>query len=153
MIFTLEQLQQLEKVPVEEVLLPVLIQLIIIIAAARLGGRLSRRLGQSAVVGEITAGVILGPSVLGQFAFFHQLFHPSLHSIADPLAGPVFHWLFTGLSQIGLILLLLLIGLEFDFGHLRLERHGRLRHFIRWHRLSLCTRGRDQPAGARRYWP
>ncbi len=57
--------------------------------------------------------------MLGQFAFFHQLFHPSLHSIADPLAGPVFHWLFTGLSQIGLILLLLLIGLEFDFGHLR----------------------------------
>jgi Kef-type K+ transport system membrane component KefB len=119
MNITPEQLRLLDKIQVEDVLLPMMIQLIVIIAAARVFSILFRRLGQSGVVGEIVAGLILGPSLLGQFEFFHQLFHPSINGVPDALTEPVFHWIFTIFSQLGLILLLFLIGLEFDFQHLK----------------------------------
>jgi Kef-type K+ transport system membrane component KefB len=38
-----------------------------VIAAARVMGAVFRRIGQPAVLGEITAGVLLGPTVLGAF--------------------------------------------------------------------------------------
>ncbi|MDT7587606.1 MAG: hypothetical protein QOE32_5156, partial [Pseudonocardiales bacterium] len=43
----------------------VLFDIAIVVAAARLAGRLCRRIGQPAVIGEIAAGVALGPSLLG----------------------------------------------------------------------------------------
>jgi len=94
----------------ETVLFSVLVQLILIIAAARLVGFVFRRyLGQPQVCGEIAAGLLLGPSFLGGFspALFQQVFPASVSPI------------FSVLSQLGLILLMFLIGLEFDFGHLR----------------------------------
>ena len=42
-----------------------LLQFIVIILATRLVGALFTRLGQPAVIGEITAGILLGPSLLG----------------------------------------------------------------------------------------
>src|ERR1039458_8483174 len=93
---------------VEAILLRVIIQLVVIIAAARVSGNLFRRLGQPAVCGEIAAGLILGPSLFGRF--FPSLFH----TVFDPGVGPVF----SILSQLGLILTMFLIGLEFDFDHL-----------------------------------
>src|SRR5262245_63878159 len=45
-----------------------LLQVFIIIAAAGLAGRLARRLGQPAVVGEMVAGILLGPSLFGLVA-------------------------------------------------------------------------------------
>lgn len=92
----------------ENVLLIVLTQLIVIVAAARLFGSLFRRMGQPLVCGEIAAGLILGPSVFG--GVFPHLFH----KVFDPSVGQIF----AIMSQIGLILLMFLIGLEFDFGHL-----------------------------------
>ncbi len=106
-------------ISVEEILQPILIQLIVIIAVARIFGGLFRFFGQTAVVGEVVAGVILGPSVLGQFEIFHQIFHPNIHGVPEEVTGPIFHWTLTVLSQIGLILLLFLIGLDFDFSHLK----------------------------------
>ncbi|HEY3579229.1 MAG TPA: cation:proton antiporter, partial [Pyrinomonadaceae bacterium] len=44
-----------------------LIQIVVILAAAGLVSRLFRRLGQPPVMGEMVAGIILGPSVLGFF--------------------------------------------------------------------------------------
>jgi Kef-type K+ transport system membrane component KefB len=44
-----------------------LIALVTIIAAAKIGGYISLRLGQPSVLGELTVGIILGPSVLGMF--------------------------------------------------------------------------------------
>lgn len=44
----------------ENILLHVMAQLIVIIAAARVAGRLFRRLGQPVVCGEIAAGILLG---------------------------------------------------------------------------------------------
>lgn len=93
---------------VENVLLIVMIQLAVIIASARASGMLFRRLGQPQVCGEIAAGLILGPSLLGGLMpdLFARVFDPSVSQI------------FSILSQIGLVLLMFLIGLEFDFGHL-----------------------------------
>lgn len=93
---------------VENVLLIVIVQLIVIIAAARLSGMLFRRLGQPIVCGEIAAGLILGPSLFG--SMFPGLFG----KVFDPSVGPSF----SVMSQLGLILLMFLIGLEFDFDHL-----------------------------------
>jgi len=96
----------------ENILLIVVLQLIVIIASSRLFGGLFRRIGQPLVCGEIAAGLILGPSVFGGMfpALFHRVFDPSVSQI------------FSILSQIGLILLMFLIGLEFDFDHLRRNR-------------------------------
>jgi len=111
----------------EDVLLPVIIQLAIIIAVARVFSLLFRKLGQSGVVGEIAAGIVLGPSLFGRFfpEVWANVFHPQPHdaAVAAALFDATLHWVFTVLSQIGLILLLFLVGLEFDFGHLR--KNGR----------------------------
>lgn len=96
----------------ENILLTVVIQLIVIIAASRLFGLLFRKLGQPLVCGEIAAGLILGPSVFG--GMFPELFH----RVFDPSVGQIF----AIMSQIGLVLLMFLIGLEFDFGHLTENR-------------------------------
>ena len=52
----------------EELLLKALLQLIVIIVAARLFATIFRKLGQPSVVGEIAAGLILGPSCLAMSA-------------------------------------------------------------------------------------
>jgi Kef-type K+ transport system membrane component KefB len=100
----------------ESLLLRILVQLAVIVAAAQLGARVAKWFRQPAVVGEIAAGLLLGPSLCG------WLFPDAMNWIfAKELreSGPVMQIL----SQLGLILLLLLVGLEFDFSHLRW--HGR----------------------------
>ncbi len=91
-----------------------LLQLLCIIAGARLCGGLARQLGQPRVVGEIVGGLVLGPSLFGRLfpAQFEFVFHST-----SPLPLLI-------LSQIGLTLLMFQIGLEFDFSHLR-ERQNR----------------------------
>ena len=93
----------------ESLFLTVVVQLLIIVAAARAGGWLFIRLGQPRVVGEIAAGLLLGPSVLGALApeLSGQLFPDAARSSIHTL------------GQLGLVLLMFLVGLEFDFGHLR----------------------------------
>ena len=44
------------------------LQMFVILAAARVVGSLARRIGQPQVVGEMIAGVLLGPSLFGHFA-------------------------------------------------------------------------------------
>ena len=92
-----------------------LLQLILILLAAWASGLIAQRLGQPKVMGEMVAGILLGPSLFGHIAprLFHILFESS-----SPLP-------LTLLSQIGLILLMFQIGLEFDFGHLRLGQNRR----------------------------
>jgi Kef-type K+ transport system membrane component KefB len=116
---------QLRHVSVEDVLLPVLVQLAVIIVAARLFAVLFRRLGQPGVVGEIVAGLVLGPSLLGRYfpEISRVIFHPVVGELPPLLFDAVNGWFLTVLSQVGLVFLLFLIGLEFDFSHLRW--HGR----------------------------
>jgi Kef-type K+ transport system membrane component KefB len=122
---TADWLTALRHVSVEEMLLPILIQLTIIIVAARAFAVVFHLLGQPNVVGEIAAGVVLGPSVFGAFfpTLFASIFRPALPNVPAEVSAVVFGWSFTTLSQLGLIFLLFLVGLEFDFSHLRW--HGR----------------------------
>ncbi len=98
----------------EALLFFVLLQLVVIVVAARVAGPAATRIGQTAAVGEIVVGLLLGPSLFGVVA--PNAFHYVFRSVpAMPL---------NMLSQIGLILLMFQIGLEFDFGHLT-ERRNR----------------------------
>ncbi len=118
-------LEAMRKVNAEAFLLPLLIQLTIIVAAARLFAWLFRRIGQPAVVGEITAGLVLGPSVLGALApgVFALLFRPAIGELPSEASDLLLSRVLTSLAEVGLVLLLFLIGMEFEFGHLK--QHGR----------------------------
>lgn len=87
----------------------VLFQWMIIIAAAWVFGRLGRKIGQPLVVGEIVAGIALGPSALG-------LIWPHDWPVLFP---PETQQSLQLLGKLGLILLLFQVGMEFDYGHLR----------------------------------
>ncbi len=87
----------------------VLVQLVLILAGAWLGGRCASWLKQPQVIGEICAGLLFGPSFFGR-----QL--PELHDWVFHSASPDS---LNVLSQVGLILLMFQIGLECDFSHLR----------------------------------
>ena len=118
-------LDEMRKVSVEELLLPLLVQLAIIVAAARVCGWLFRRLGQSAVVGEIVAGLLLGPSGLGMLSpgLFALIFRPAVGDLPAQASDLLLSRIVMAFAQVGLVLLLFLIGMEFDFGHLKW--HGR----------------------------
>jgi len=79
-----------------------LLQLVVVLVAARLCGWIAQRLGQPSVVGEMAAGVLLGPIVLGAIApeVGIALFSPK------SLAG------LSALSTLGLVLFMFVIGLE-----------------------------------------
>jgi len=85
-----------------------LLQIIIIISLSRLFSFLMRLAGQPAVVGEIIAGIFLGPSILG--AIF-----PLIWSSVFPIASlPNLH----AMSTIGLSLFMFIIGLDLDISML-----------------------------------
>ena len=122
---TADWLTALKHLEVEAVLLPLLIQIVVIVVLARVLAVLCRRIGQPAVVGETAAGLVLGPSVLGWLApgVFQALFHPTVSGVDPALFDQLMRWICTSISQLGLIFLLFLVGLEFDFSHLR--GHGK----------------------------
>lgn len=114
-------LDALRHLAVEELLLPLLLILGIMIGTARLFACLFRWLGQPSVVGEIVAGLVLGPSVLGRLApgVWQALFRPEVAGVPPEDLTALLGWILTALSELGLVFLLFLIGLELDFHHLR----------------------------------
>ena len=98
----------------EALLFFTLLQLTVIVLAARIGATVAVRIGQTAAVGEIIVGNLLGPSLFGWLApdVFQYVFHSGS---PEPMQM---------LSQIGLVLLMFQIDLEFDFSHLN-ERRNR----------------------------
>ena len=87
----------------------VFIDIAIIIAAARLFARIARAVGQPPVVGEIVAGIALGPSLLG-------LFPGDLDGLLFP--EKVLPYLEI-LAQLGLVLFMFIVGLELDMALIR----------------------------------
>jgi Kef-type K+ transport system membrane component KefB len=98
---------------VEDILFKVLTELIVMIAAARLMNTVFRRLGQPGAIGEIVAGLMLGPSLLGYF--FPDL-SIAIFGEKPPIA-------ITIMGQIGLVLLMFQIGADFEFAHLKQSRN------------------------------
>lgn len=94
--------------PSEHQVLLFLIQVSLLLLLGRVLGQLSRRFGQPAVVGEIAAGVVLGPSVLGQIA-------PDAFNWLFPVDAVQSGLLFA-IGWVGVILLLLATGFETDLG-------------------------------------
>ncbi len=90
-----------------------LLQIITIILVARLFGWGCQKIGQPAVIGEIAAGIVLGPSLVGMyFPEFSTFLFPeqSLGNLGL-------------LSQIGLVLFMFVIGMELDLKVLQKQAH------------------------------
>ena len=90
-------------------LLHVLLALALVISTARLLGTLFRAAHQPPVIGEILAGILLGPSLLGRFA-------PAVSHYLLPMTVAPF---LNVISQVGVILYMFLVGLELDPGLMR----------------------------------
>jgi Kef-type K+ transport system membrane component KefB len=90
-----------------------LAQIITIILVARFFGWVFKKIGQPSVIGEIIAGIVLGPSLMGMyFPEFSAHLFPK-----DSLGNLQF------LSQIGLILFMFVIGMELDLKALKNKAH------------------------------
>ncbi len=90
--------------------LPVFIlQLMLIIAASQLCGYLFKKIGQPSVMGEIVAGILLGPSLMGSLLPGFSAFVFPASSLGN----------LQMLSQVGLILFMFVIGMELDTQMLR----------------------------------
>ena len=86
-----------------------ILQILVIIITSRLLGWLMSLISQPTVIGEILAGIMLGPSLLG-------MYFPDITAFLFPAAslGNI-----QFLSQIGLILFMFIIGMELDVGLLK----------------------------------
>jgi len=90
--------------------LPVLLlQILVIVIAVRIFGWLFNKIGQPAVIGEIVAGVVLGPSVLGAV----------LPNASEFIFPPSSLNNLQFISQVGLLLFMFVIGLELDLNVIR----------------------------------
>ena len=86
-----------------------LMQIVVILIVAGLFGRLFRRIGQPPVMGEMIAGIVLGPSVLG-------FFFPQAMSFVFPASSLETLRL---LSQIGVVLFMFIVGMELNVRHVK----------------------------------
>jgi Kef-type K+ transport system membrane component KefB len=91
-------------VPEAQILIRLVIALAIVVVATRLVGALARKAGQSAVVGEIAAGILLGPSVFGALA-------PEASAVLLP---PAIIPPLQVLAELGVVFFMFRIGLELD---------------------------------------
>ena len=81
-----------------------LVSIVVILLASRLLGEAAQRLGQPPVLGQLVAGILLGPSLLGAVSphVEHALFPP------DPAAKAALQ----AFGEFGILLLLVLTGME-----------------------------------------
>lgn len=96
------------------VLTHMLLALVVIIISARVLGALFRKINQPQVIGEMIAGILLGPSLLGRVG-------PGLSTFLFP--NEIAPYL-SVISQIGIILYMFLVGVELDTDLLRQRSHS-----------------------------
>lgn len=88
-------------------------QIVVILLLSRSIGTVFERIGQPRVIGEMLAGILLGPSLLGWVA-------PGLSAFLFPQQSlRVLH----ALSQLGLVLFMFMVGLELDLKEVRRQGH------------------------------
>lgn len=103
-------------------ILVLVVQIAVLLFAARALGELAQRLGHPSVVGELLAGIILGPSLLaGSLPFLAEWIIPQT---------PVQGYLLELVSMIGVMFLLVITGLETDLALIR--RHARAALSVSW---------------------
>ena len=103
-------------------------QLVALLACGRLLGELMQRIGQPAVMGQLLGGILLGPSVLGALS-------PDLEHSLFP-ADPNQKAMIDAVAQLGILLLLLLTGMETDLSVVRKARKAAFGVSIR--SVSFC---------------
>src|SRR3984957_10387832 len=94
----------------EHDLLVFLLSLAVLLSAARLLGEAARRLGMPLVFGELATGIVLGPTILGRVA-------PGAHAWLFPGGAP--EQMLAGYTNIGVVLLLMVAGLEVNLAIVR----------------------------------
>jgi len=95
-------------------LLHILLVLATVVALGRLLARVCRLFGQPAVIGEVIAGILLGPSLLGRLA-------PGVAGYILPAAvAPTL----SSVAQLGVVLYMFLVGLELDLDAVRKSAHS-----------------------------
>jgi Kef-type K+ transport system membrane component KefB len=95
-----------------------LLQVVLLVFLGRLLGEAMQRIGQPAVIGQLVAGLLLGPSVLGAVA-------PAIQQLLFP-ASAAQKSMIEGLSQFGILMLLLLAGMETDLDLVKKVRRAAL---------------------------
>lgn len=83
----------------------------ILLATARILGEIAQRFRQPAVLGELMAGVLLGPTILGAIS-------PATNAYLFPLAGPN-AMAFSAITTLAVVLFLLIAGMEVDLSIVR----------------------------------
>ena len=91
-------------------------QIMLLIVAGRLLGELMQRIGQPAVIGQLIAGIILGPSVFG------ALWPSAQHMIFPTASGD--RQMLNAVSELGVLMLLLLTGMETDLALVKRVRRA-----------------------------
>ena len=97
---------------IEAIMVKVLIAWAIIIGAAWAVGRIGKKCGQPLAVGEIAAGILLGPSVLGLCGAWGA-------EVVTFLRDQELQKILQLLGKLGLILLLFQVGMEFHFSNIK----------------------------------
>ena len=82
-------------------------EVVLLLFVGRLFGEIMQRLRQPAVIGQLLAGIVLGPSVFGAL-------WPSAHHLIFPPGDHAQKAMIDGVAQLGVLLLLLLTGMETD---------------------------------------
>ena len=100
--------------PKADVLFHVLLALTVVIVAARICGALCKRIHQPPVMGEVIAGILLGPSLLGRVA------PAAMHYVLPSSIAPYL----SVIAQIGVILFMFLVGLELNSAQLENRVHA-----------------------------
>ena len=95
-------------------LFTLVLQIAVILAVCRAVGALFRLIHQPRVVGEMFAGILLGPSLLGWMA-------PNLSSYLFPASSLGF---LSALSQVGVVIFMFLVGLGIDPSELKHQGHA-----------------------------
>ena len=93
-------------------------EILLMLLVGRLLGELMQRLGQPAVMGQLLAGILIGPTVLGNlWPAAHQAIFPNI---------PEQKKMIDAISQLGILMLLLLAGMETDFSIVKRMRRTAL---------------------------